>query len=53
MKEIEKELLERLGELCSQVSDEIYDDSKLDGTGGILNLCDELVEKIDDLLMNE
>ena len=53
MKEIEKELLEKLGELCSQASDEIYDDGESNGTGGILNLCDELYEKIDDLLMNE
>ena len=33
-----------------QSSEEIYDDSKENGTGGILNLCDQLYEKIDKYL---
>ena len=37
----EKDLLKRISDLCYQSSEEIYDDSKENGTGGILNLCDQ------------
>lgn len=46
----EKDLLKRISDLCYQSSKEIYDDSKENGTGGILNLCDQLYEKIDKYL---
>ena len=41
-----RELLERLADLAAQASDEVYDDDDADGTAGILNMCDQLVEKI-------
>lgn len=43
----EMDLLKRISDLCYQASEEIYDDGEEDGTGGILNLCDQLYEKID------
>ena len=46
----EKDLLKRISDLCYQSSEEIFDDSKENGTGGILNLCDQLYEKIDKYL---
>lgn len=45
-----KEQLERLADRLDQISDEVYDDGKEDGTGGILNLCDVLSEKIEQFL---
>lgn len=49
-KKQEKYLLKRISDLCYQASEEIYDDDKVNGTGGILNLCDQLYEKIDKYL---
>jgi hypothetical protein len=45
-----KELLKKIADLAYQASEEIYDDDNENGTAGILNLCDELYEKIDEYL---
>ncbi len=43
-------LLQELANLADEASATIYDDGESDGTGGILNLCDKLVMKIDKYL---
>lgn len=45
-----KELLKKIADLVYQASEEVYDDDNENGTAGILNLCDELYEKIDEYL---
>lgn len=42
--------LEKLMNLAQQISDEVYDDGQENGTGGILNICDCLVDKIETFL---
>lgn len=42
-----REMLKILADLADQCSNEIYDDDDENGTGGILCLCDKLVNKID------
>lgn len=49
-KKQEKDLLKSISDFCYQASEEIYDDGEENGTGGILNLCDQLYEKIDKYL---
>lgn len=48
-----KELLQRLADLATQASDEVYDDDNENGTMGILKTCDRLSEKIDNYLGNK
>lgn len=48
-----KELLKKIADLAYQASDEVYDDNNENGTAGILNLCDQLYEKIDEFLESE
>lgn len=48
-----KELLKKIADLACRASDEVYDDDNENGTAGILNLCDELYEKIDEYLESE
>lgn len=45
-----KDMLKRLSDLAYRASEEVYDDDREDGTAGILCLCDELYEKIDNYL---
>lgn len=45
-----KELLKKIADLVYQASEEVYDDDNENGTAVILNLCDELYEKIDEYL---
>lgn len=45
-----KELLKKIADLTYQASEEVYDDDNKNGTAGILNLCDELYQKIDEYL---
>lgn len=49
-KKQEKDLFKRISDLCYQASEEIYDDGEENGTGGILNLCDQLYVTIDKYL---
>lgn len=42
-----KELLRKISTLCYEAGEEVYDCKE---TNGILNLCDELSEKIDEVL---
>lgn len=42
-----KDMLKRLSDLAYRASEEVYDDDREDGTSGILCLCDQLYEKID------
>lgn len=45
-----KKLLEDLADLTEKASNEVYDDGEENGTGGILKICDLLVNKIDEYL---
>ena len=45
-------LLNQLTDLADEASEIIYDDSKEEGTGGILKSCDELTMRIDKYLGN-
>lgn len=45
-----RDLLQQIADLAYQASEEVYDDDKEDGTAGILCLCDQLYEKIDNYL---
>lgn len=45
-----RDLLQQIADLAYQASEEVYDDDKEEGTGGILCLCDQLYEKIDNYL---
>ena len=47
----EKELLQRIADLCYQASEEIYEDEALEKSE-ILSMCDELYEAIDNYLGN-
>ena len=42
-----KEQLRQLADLADDASCQVYDDDQEDGTGGILKICDKLVQKID------
>lgn len=47
-----RDLLQQISDLAYQASEEVYDDDdKEEGTAGILCLCDQLYEKIDNYLM--
>lgn len=46
-----RDLLQRIADLAYQASEEVYDDDKEEGTAGILCLCDQLYEKIDNYLV--
>lgn len=45
-----RDLLQQIADLAYQASEEVYDDDKEEGTAGILCLCDQLYEKIDNYL---
>ena len=45
-----KDLLKKVSDLAHQASEEVYDDDKEEETAGILCLCDQLYEKIDNYL---
>lgn len=45
-------LLRELADLAECVSNEVYDDDNKNGTMGILNLCDELSDRINQYLEN-
>lgn len=42
-----KDLLKQIADLAYKASEEVYDDDKEDGSGGILLACDALYGKID------
>ena len=44
--------LNQLADLADEASETIFDDGKMNGTGGILKLCDKLTIKIDKYLGN-
>lgn len=46
-------LLKKISDLAYQASSEVYNDDDENGTAGILNLCDQLYEKIDQYLEKE
>ena len=50
--EEKKKLLKQIADLCYKASEEIFEDEELKKTG-ILNICDELQEKIDNYLEME
>lgn len=50
LKPQEKELLTKISDLCNTASDTVHDDDNTNGTAGILNLCDQLSDKINELL---
>ena len=47
-----KKLLKQIADLCYTASEEVFEDEELEETG-ILNICDELQEKIDNYLEEE
>lgn len=47
-----RELLKKLANLAVQASNEVYDDDNQNGTRGILNLCDDLSDRINQYLEN-
>lgn len=48
-----QQLLKKISDLAYQASSEVYNDDDENGTAGILNLCDQLYEKIDQYLEKE
>ena len=44
--------LRKLADIANQCSDEVWDDEEPDGTGGILILCDQIVNKVEEYLEN-
>ena len=48
-----QQLLKKISDMAYQASSEVYNDDDENGTAGILNLCDQLYEKIDQYLEKE
>lgn len=46
------DLLKKVADLCCKANEEVYDDSKENGTANILNLCDKLQEAIDEYVLD-
>lgn len=46
----QRNLLIKIHNLCVEASDTIYDDDNMNGTSGVLNLCDQLTDKIHEFL---